>query len=73
MKNKAQNGRYFGRDQRLSQKKKINLEKLKDLRSKKNVCDYFDIEREDFFELSKNRQLELTFEFYLSCFSRSFF
>ena len=38
-------------------KKKINLEKLKDLRSKKNVWDYFDIERENFFELSTNRQL----------------
>ena len=40
--------------------KKINIEKLSALCSKKNVWDYFDIEREDFFELSKKRQLELT-------------
>ena len=44
--------------------KKINIEKLSALCSKKNVWDYFDIEREDFFELSKKRQLELTSEFY---------
>ena len=44
--------------------KKINIEKLSALCSKKNVWDYFDIEREDFFELSKKPQLELTSEFY---------
>ena len=42
--------------------KNINLEKL--AYSKKDVWDYFDIERDDFFELSKNRQLELTSKFY---------
>ena len=44
--------------------KKINLEKRAALCSKKNVWDYFDIKRDDFFELSKNRQLELTSEHY---------
>ena len=40
--------------------KKVNLEKIAALCSKKNVWHYFDIKRYDFFELSKNRQLELT-------------
>ena len=44
--------------------KNINLEKLAVLYSKKDVWDYFDIERDNFFELSKNRQLELTSKFY---------
>ena len=35
--------------------KNINLEKLAVLYSKEDVWDYFDIERDDFFELSKNR------------------
>lgn len=47
-----------------SSQKKINLRKLPALCSKKTVWDYFDIEKNDFFELSKNRQLELTSEFY---------
>ena len=41
-----------------SSQKKINLRKLPALCSKKTVWDYFDIEKNDFFELSKNRQLE---------------
>ena len=44
--------------------RKINIEKLSALCSQRNVWDYFNIEREDFFELSTRQQLELTSEFY---------
>lgn len=37
--------------------KKINIEKLSPLCSKKNVWDYFDIEREDFLSFQKNDSL----------------
>ena len=42
----------------------INLEKLATLCSNKNVWDHFDMARTEFFELSDNKQRELTSKFY---------
>lgn len=42
----------------------INVEKLRDLCSKKNVWDHFRIEKEDFFNLSYAKQWQLTSRFY---------
>ena len=42
----------------------INVEKLRDLCSEKNVWDHFRIEKEDFFNLSYAKQRQLTSRFY---------
>ena len=48
----------------------INLEKLATLCSKKNVWDHFDMARTEFFELSDNKQRELTSKFYFDHFNQ---
>ena len=45
---------------------KINLQKLTALWSKKNVWDHFNLSRTEFFELSDNKQQELTSKFYFA-------
>ena len=43
---------------------KINLDKLADLCSKKNVWDHFNMNKKDFFDLSDSNQRQLTSKFY---------
>ena len=47
-----------------SNSQKINLDKLADLCSKKNVWDHFNTNKKDFFYLSTSNQRQLTSYFY---------
>ena len=44
--------------------RQINMEKLADLCSKKNVRDHFKMSKKDFFDLSDSNQRQLTSKFY---------
>ena len=47
-----------------SKQQQINVNKLRELCSKKNVWDYFGLGKEDFLNLSDSKQTQLTSKFY---------
>ena len=46
------------------QEQQINVNKLRELCSRKNVWDYFGLDKVDFLNLSEAKQIQLTTKFY---------